>query len=104
MAYRVSVTQAAEHDLDEIVSYFVKKLCNVHAAESLLEEFLKEKDNISENPYMYPFSNNLRLQSENYHRFLFKNNYIALYLIDDSKKEVVIMRIFYAKRDYSNLI
>ena len=32
------------------------------------------------------------------------NNYIALYLINDDKKEVSIMRIFYAKRDYGNLI
>ena len=53
---------------------------------------------------MYPLSNDLVLQSEGYHRFLFKKNYIALYLIDDNEKEVYIMRIFYAKRDYSNLI
>ena len=53
---------------------------------------------------MYPLSNDLVLQTEEYHRFLFKKNYIALYLINDIKKEVAIMRIFYAKRDYDNLI
>lgn len=46
----------------------------------------------------YPLSNNSVLQAEGYHRFLFKKNYIALYLIDDEKKVVSIMRIFYAKR------
>ena len=30
--------------------------------------------------------------------------YDALNLIDDDEKEVSIMRIFYAKRDYANLI
>ena len=53
---------------------------------------------------MYPLSNDLVLQSEGYHRFLFKMNYITLYLIDDDENEVSIMRIFYAKRDYANLI
>ena len=97
--------EKAEQDLSEIVTYFTDKLCNPKAAESLLEEFLEEeKNNISDNPYMYPLSNDSVLQSEGYHRFLFKKNYIALYLIDDNEKEVYIMRIFYAKRDYANLI
>ncbi|MGP1577017.1 MAG: type II toxin-antitoxin system RelE/ParE family toxin [Treponema sp.] len=96
--------EKAEQDLSEIVTYFTDKLCNRKAAESLLEEFLKEKENIADNPYMYPSSNDLVLQSERYHRFLFKKNYIALYLIDDYEKVVSIMRIFYAKRDYANLI
>ena len=38
------------------------------------------------------------------HRFIFKNNYIALYLIDEKKKIVTIMHIFYAKRDYGKLL
>ena len=33
---------------------------------------------------MYPLSNDLVLQREEYHRFLFKKNYITLYLINDT--------------------
>ncbi len=104
MAYNVRIMEKAEQDLSEIVTYFTDKLCNPKVAESLLEEFLEEKNNISDNPYMYPLSNDLVLQSEGYHRILFKKNYIALYLIDDNEKEVYIIRIFDAKRDYANLI
>lgn len=104
MAYNVRIMEKAEQDLSDIVAYFSDKLCNQKAAVSLLEEFLNEKVNISDNPYMYPLSNDSVLQSEGYHRFLFKKNYIALYLIDDDKKEVSIMRIFYAKRDYAKLL
>ena len=104
MAYNVRIMEKAEQDLSEIVTYFTDKLCNPKVAESLLEEFLEEKMNIADNPYMYPLSNDLVLQSKGYYRFLFKKNYIALYLIDDDEKEVSIMRIFYAKRDYANLI
>lgn len=104
MTYNVRIMEKAEQDLSEIITYFTDKLCNQKAADSLLEEFLKEKDNIADNPYMYPLSKDLFLQSEGYHRFLFKKNYIALYLIDDDKIIVSIMRIFYAKRDYVKLI
>ncbi len=104
MAYNVRIMEKAEQDLSEIVTYISETLCNPQADDSLLAEFLEEKENISENPYMYPLSNDLHLQAEGYHRFLFKKNYVALYLIDDDKKIVSIMRIFYAKRNYGNLI
>jgi len=104
MAYNVRIMEKAEEDLSEIVTYISDTLCNRQAAESLLEEFLAAKTGIEDNPYMYPLSNDLVLQEEGYHRFLFKKNYIALYLINEDKKEVSIMRIFYAKRDYDNLI
>ncbi len=104
MAYNVSITESAENDLSEILEYISDSLSNPKAADSLLEDFLKAKANIENNPYIYPLSNDLTLQTEGYHRFLFKKNYIALYLIDDEKKEVVIMRIFYAKRKYDSLI
>ena len=104
MAYNVRIMEKAEEDLSEIVTYISETLCNPQAAENLLLEFLKEKDNISDNPYMYPESNDLHLKEEGYRRFLFKKNYIALYLVDEEQKVVSIMRIFYAKRDYGNLI
>ena len=53
---------------------------------------------------MYPLSDNQVLQNDGYHRFLFYKNFIEFYLIDDEEKIVSIMRIFYAKRDYANLI
>ena len=104
MAYNVRIMEKAEEDLSEIVTYISDTLCNPKAADNLLLEFLKEKDNIADNPYMYPLSNDLHLQTEGYHRFLLKKNYVALYLIDEEEKQVSIMRIFYAKRDYGNLI
>ncbi len=104
MAYNVRIMGKAEEDLSEIITYISNTLCNPKAADSLLEEFLEAKTNTENNPYMYPLSNDLVLQADRYHRFLFKKNYIMLYLLNDDKKEVSIMRIFYAKRDYDNLI
>ena len=104
MAYNVRIMEKAEEDLSEIVDYISDTLKNRKSADNLLVDFLQEKENIAENPYMYPLSDNPVLQNEGYHRFLFYKNFIALYLIDDVEKIVSIMRIFYAKRDYANLI
>ncbi len=104
MAYNVRIMEKAEEDLSEIVDYISDMLKNQKAADNLLVGFLQEKDNIAENPYMYPLSDNPVLQNEGYHRFLFYKNFIALYLIDDEEKIVSIMRIVYAQRDYANLI
>lgn len=104
MAYSVRITEKAEEDLSEIVTYISDTLYNPQAAENLLTAFLCETENIAENPYMYPLSNDPHLRAEGYHRLLFKKNYVALYLIDDEASLVSIMRIFYAKRDYGNLL
>lgn len=104
MAYNVHITKNAENDLDEIVTYISDKLYNPNAANKLLDDFLNEKANLEVSPYMYPLSHDAKLQSEGYHRFIFYKNYVALYLIDEDKKEVWIMRIFYAKMDYAKLI
>ena len=41
----------AEEDLSEIVTYISDTLCNPNAADSLLEEFLKETGNIADVPF-----------------------------------------------------
>ena len=104
MNYSVSITEKAEEDLSEIITYISGTLCSSKVADSLLQEFLKCVASIASNPYIYPLSNDETLRNKGYHRFLFKKNYIALYLINDNEKKVFIMRIFYAKRDYFNLI
>ena len=78
MAYNVRIMEKAEEDLSEIVDYISDMLKNQKAADNLLVGFLQEKDNIAENPYMYPLSDNPVLQNEGYHRFLFYKNFIAL--------------------------
>lgn len=92
MAYNVRIMEKAEEDLSKIVDYISDTIKNQTAADNLLVDFLNEKENISENPYMYPLSDNPVLQNEGYHRFLFYKNFIALYLIDDVEKIVSIMR------------
>lgn len=104
MSYDVRVTDVAKNDLDEIIKYITETLQNRTAATSLLDDFTKQVSFLADSPYMFPACADNRLQKHGYRRFLFKKNYVALYLIDDDKKIVNIMHIFYAKRDYAKLI
>ena len=106
MAYKVNITDSAKAELAEIVSSFVEDLCNPKAAASLLEEFYEQKSYLYDDPYTFSLCPILSLQNKGYRRFIFKKNYIALYLIEDEgdKKIVTIMHIFNAKRDYEKLV
>ena len=50
MAYNVRIMEKAEEDLSEIVDYISDMLKNQKAANNLLAGFLKEKENLVENP------------------------------------------------------
>lgn len=73
---------------------------------SLLDDFPKQKSFLYDNPYTFPECSIESLRKRGYRRFLFKKNYVALYLVvdDENKKIVTIMHVFYAKRDYEKLV
>lgn len=106
MAYKVEITDSAKAELDEIVRYFVEELSNPISAGKLLDDFYEQKSYLYDNPYIFPVCSIQSLQQKGYRRFLFMKNYVALYIIDDNeaKKNVTIMHIFYAKRDYEKLV
>jgi plasmid stabilization system protein ParE len=106
MAYKVQIADSAKIELAEIVRYISEILYNKTAASSLLDDFYKQKSFLYDNPYIFPECPTDSLRKRGYRRFLFKKNYVALYLVEDNenKKEVTIMHIFYAKRDYEKLV
>ena len=104
MVYKVKMTQESGEDLSEIVSYISETLQNKPAAASLVDEFYDNVNTLKSSPYSFPLSCDLKLSEEGYRKFIFKKNYIALFLIDEINAEVNIMRVFYAKRNYVDLI
>ena len=104
MVYKVSLTDKAKSDLDGIIRYIAEELLNSEAAANLLADFVKQKNNLKDSPYMYPVCNDLNLQQKGYHRFLFYKKYGALYSINDTEKVINILHVFYAKRDYAKLV
>lgn len=104
MEYKAIMTQKAEDDLADILDYITETLLNKQAAFELVSELQDNIDILKKSPYVFASSMDPRLQAEGYHKFILKKSFIALFLIDDKKHEVSIMRIFYAKRNYPSLI
>ena len=103
MIYRVERTIPSENDLDGILNYILFKLMNRKAAADLLAQYEEKLLILRETPYLYGLSHNECLAQKGYHQFDF-GNYIAFYTIDDISRVVYIVRIFYKKQDYENLL
>lgn len=102
-SYDLRLTPKASDDLDEIYEYIPNNLHNLKAAVRLMSEMetnlLRLKD--------FPLSGSLRndefLRKKGY-RKLIVENYIVFYLVNESEKQVVVMRVLYGSRKYENLI
>lgn len=103
MAYRVTETESAEKDIDEILGYIAVKLGNLSAAAAFADEIEQRYEKLSDNPYMYEHARDSRLKAQGYRRIPIKN-YVMLYLVDDDKREVIVARVFYGKQEYTKLI
>ena len=103
MAYRVIVTETADRDTDEILTYISEKLANPKAAVDFADSLEERYTALEQHPLMFEMSRNERLASMGYRRFIV-GNYVVLYLVNDEIKEVTIVRIFYGRRDYEKYI
>jgi plasmid stabilization system protein ParE len=101
--YKLTVTELADADLDEIVRYIAVELAAPAAATALLDKIVEAYDRLRANPRICELSRDSRLRSEGYRRTVIKN-YIMLYKVFDESEEVVVYRFFYGGRDYAKLI
>ena len=76
--YKVTISDAANGDLDEIIGYIATVLANPQAAVSLADKIAACYDDLSRTPYMYGQCQNLRLQALGYRRVSIRN-YILHY-------------------------
>lgn len=101
--YKIVVTEPAERDLTEAVSYIANTLKNPNAAKALANEFEKKASALSEMPKMYQISEDKYLASKSIRAFTVKN-YIVFYIVRDNEKTVSIIRFLYGKRDWETIL
>lgn len=101
--YKLTITELAQNDLDEIIKYVLVECSNETAAGSFLDEVDKCYALLQNSPRIYSTCLNRRLEKEGYRRAPIKN-YLLIYKINDTTKTVIIMRFFYGAQDYLNLI
>jgi len=101
--YNLKITPAAAGDLDAIDTYITDALFAPAAAQALMADFDKGFHSLCDAPYRCELSRNATLREKGYRR-LVVNNYIALYLVDDSEQMVIIARVFYGAMDYEKYV
>lgn len=101
--YSVRFTRKAIDDLDEIYSYISSELLAEKTATNLLKRIETSITRLRDFPFSCSFVNDKFLKSKGY-RKLIVDNYVAFYIVDDVKKQVIIMRILYGRRKYQDML
>lgn len=101
--YTIKMTPKAADDLDNIYRYISEELFATSAATNILERIEKEIMRLREFPFSCNCVADEYLKNKGY-RKLVVDNYIVFYLIEEEKKQVIIMRVLYGKQKYENLL
>lgn len=101
--YNFVVTESAQKDLEDTVSYISNELKNNQAALRLLEQVEKEVGSLSEMPERYKLVEDETLARAGF-RFIVIKNYILFYIVRNDTKTVVVQRFLYARRDWLNIL
>jgi len=101
--YSLKFTPKAENDLDEIYNYISNKLFANEAADNLTDKIENSIIRLSKFPFSCGYVLNKPLRNRGYHKLII-DNYIVFYLINEIKKQVIIMRILYGASNYQNIL
>lgn len=101
--YTLQFTEPAEEDLLSTLRYISDVLKSPDAAKSLLKEIEEQTKILKTSPLCYALVLDDYLCSNGIRSFLVKN-YLIFYVVDEEEKIVSIIRILYARRDWSYLL
>ncbi len=101
-SYILKFTPKANEDLEQIYAYISGKLFSEIAADNLLERIENSLMRLRNFPYSCSFVLDEPLKNRGY-RKLIVDNYIAFYLVDETEKLLVVMRILYGAQNYESL-
>ncbi len=101
--YSITITEPAEQDLNSAIDYYLTVLKAPIAAQTLLDEIEGKLNFLSTNPLVYEIEYDEYLQERNIRSVLVKS-YLVFYIVNLEKKEVKIIRILYARRNWLNIL
>lgn len=103
MKYDVIISAEAHNDIDNVLDYIVNSLKNPTAAKNLLGKIEESYVDLADNPFMYAHCNDSRLQNDGYRKVVI-NNYVLIYRVDEAENIVYVVRFFYGRQNYIELI
>ena len=103
MAYKVVETELAVQDLNGILEYIAVSLANPTAAAAFADEVEKCYVNLERMPLMYEQCQDTQLRALGYRKAVIKN-YLLIYKVIEAEKRVYVLRFFYGRQNYVELI
>lgn len=103
MEYSIKYSTIAEQSLNNIFDYIDNILCNHNAAINITEGIISTINSLKTFPKKHKLCDEEFLSIRNIRSTRFKN-YKILYYIDENANVVLILNIFYIKRDTKNVI
>jgi len=101
--YTIKITKIAEEDLLEVIQYISEKLKSPIAASKLLDLIEQKMIILEDSPFSCKLIDDEYFQKREI-RFLQVKNYLIFFRINNDMKEVSIIRILYARRDWINIL
>ena len=99
--FRYFLTPLASQDIDETLAYISDELCNPQAAAALLDSLERTMKEVCAYPYAFPDCSLFFIQDARI-RHVPVGNHLAVYEIDEEKRQIDLLRFRYAKTDLKN--
>ncbi|MBQ9810797.1 MAG: type II toxin-antitoxin system RelE/ParE family toxin [Spirochaetales bacterium] len=100
MGFEIVITQTAEADFEEAISYIAVTLSNPIAAGALADDYEAALHQISDNPFLFHHFKDSEGNNTVYRRYNIKN-FSLFYRLEG--KRIIICRFLYARRDLFSL-
>lgn len=101
--YKVIIAANAERDLSDILSYISDTLFEPSSAKRICQTIKAQILSLSEMPQRFGLVAEEPYESMGV-RKVSVENYIIFYLVNEKKKEVLVLRVLYNRREWHNLI
>ena len=99
--YEIVLTDIAKEELEYVYEYISENLYANQAANNLMDKIERSILMLEKNPFA---CTEVCIKPHNeIYRKLVVDNYIVLYQVEETYKQVVIYRVIYGRRDYINI-
>ncbi|SHN30239.1 type II toxin-antitoxin system RelE/ParE family toxin [Gracilibacillus kekensis] len=98
-SFSLKITAAAKEDMERIYRYIVEELYNEQAADDLMETMENIFLKLVHFPFHGSYVKDKTLLQKGYRKLII-HHYIGFYLVNERKREVIILRVLYGKREY----
>jgi len=101
--YKVLLTQPAADDLKEIAAYIANELRQPAIAKKLVEKIKEVVMSLSGMPERHSLVVDEKLANQGIRKIMI-DKYIVFYIVSKKYETATVVRILYARRDWSNLL